>query len=142
VTFRSLDAASVASEIDAKGARTVVSQLYGDGTYSLVLDHIAAGEDEWVALAPRLAPGTDASTAEGLTIAMAEALPRNPAAVLTRIEFARGTLSSERVCGVPFIEGTPVDVPAYIRSAEAAVSAIRIPQLQAVKATCISALHG
>src|SRR5689334_574509 len=76
---------SVLRMIDARGARRTVRALDRDGEHTrvgAVLDRIASGDRRWLALVPRLAPGTDAGTAEGLRIAVAQALPRNPRAVL------------------------------------------------------------
>jgi len=72
------------------GPKRTFDELAGTGAdfddYEKILDGIASGDQRWIALGPRLQPGTDAGTSEALRIAVAEALPRNPAGVLRLIE--------------------------------------------------------
>lgn len=100
------------------------------------------GDARWIALAPRLAPGTDAGTSEGLGIALAHALPRNPRAVLAVLGVAGGpvSVSAGRVCGVPFIEDTVKDLTAYRRRAARAVRGVTDPSLVRARAACLSVL--
>ncbi|MGF6604836.1 hypothetical protein P3T23_009592 [Paraburkholderia sp. GAS448] len=137
-----LSPASVAGQIDRLGADQAVHQLVASGEYDRVLNHIQNGNGRWIALAPRLAPGTDAGTAEDLGIALAYALPENPEAVLSVIDGKDGpVIGVSRVCGVPFIEGTIGDVHAYTERAVAAVSRADRPDLAHVRLACLDALQ-
>ena len=135
-----LTPAGIAAEIDAHGADAVVALLSKTNDYDRVLGHIDTGDVAWVALAPKLAPGTDAGTAEALPIALAFALPRNAPAVLAVLDPGSSILGPESVCGVPFIEGTVKDIPGYVRRAKAAVAKVSDPKLQASKTACLAAL--
>jgi hypothetical protein len=134
-----LNPRAIAADIAAHGADAVVTRLFTHGDYDRVLDHIDKGEAEWVALAPKLAPGTDAGTAESLVIALAFALPKNPRAVLPLIT-GKDAFPVEDVCGAPFIEGTIGDIPAYVKKAKAAVSRVSDPKLAKAKAACLAQL--
>jgi len=130
----------IAADIQVQGAEAVVQRLFKHGDYDRVLGRIDSGASDWVALAPKLAPGTDAGTAEALPIALAFALPKNPAAVLAVLDPQSEILAPDSVCGVPFIEDTVKDIPGYIKRARAAVSKVADPGLQAMKTACLAAL--
>jgi opacity protein-like surface antigen len=129
----------IAADIAAHGADAVVSRLFRSGDYDRVLDRIDSGDAEWVALAPKLAPGTDAGTAEALIISLAFALPKNPQAVLALLS-GKASFAVEDVCGAPFIEGTVKDVPSYVRKTRAAVSRVTEARLASAKSACLAAL--
>jgi hypothetical protein len=129
----------IAADIAAHGAEAVVARLAKHGDYDRVLGHIDKGETEWVALAPKLAPGTDAGYAEALIISLALALPKNPQAVLALLS-GKNVFQVDDVCGAPFIEGTVKDVPAYVRKARAAVSRVMDPKFAGTKTVCLASL--
>ncbi len=126
---------AIAHDIDLHGARAVVQRLWRNGDYERLMDRIDAGDARFIALAPKLAPGTDAGTAEELPIALAFALPRNPRAVLAVLGPNRFPVAD--VCSAPFIEDTVKDIPAYIRRAQRAVSAVDDPKLATVRDACL-----
>ncbi len=130
---------AIAADIKAHGADAVVTRLFTSGDYDRVLDHIDKGEAEWLALAPKLAPGTDAGTAEALVIALAFALPRNPRSVLA-LTTGENAFPVEDVCGAPFIEGTIGDVGDYVKKAKAAVARVSDVKLAKAKAACLAQL--
>jgi hypothetical protein len=129
------------SDINAEGAVPVVQRLWTSGEYGHVLDQIAAGQQAWIAISPALASGADAAASEGLGIALAHALPRNPAAVLSVLDSQRRSLSPDRVCGLPFIEGDISDISAYRRDATAAVTKVTDAGLGVRRAACLAALQ-
>jgi len=144
-----LDPARIAADIQSQGAKVVVDRLWNAPTadrarptrWDVVIDEIWKGEPDWIALAPKLAPGTDAGTAESLGIGLAHALPVAPAAVLAAFESTSGdAVGIERVCSAPFIEDTVKDVPAYLRAARKAVQRVDSPALALAKAQCLTAL--
>jgi hypothetical protein len=132
-TIRAIEAA-----LARDGPRTTVRRLFDQGRWDDVSNHIARADPGWVALAGKLAPGTDAGTAEDLAISLAFALPRDAPAVLTVL--AAGAADVADVCGAPFIEGTVRDVPAYVRRATAAVARVTDGGLAATRAACLDAL--
>lgn len=132
--------AVIAKQINDEGAKATVNGM-SESEWDGVLKNIDSGNAAWVALVPKLAEGTDAGTSEDLGIGLAYALPKNAKAVLSAIDPSNGpVLGVGRVCSVPFIEGTIKSVPAYIRSAKAALSKVHDPALQDIKKACLSEL--
>jgi hypothetical protein len=129
----------VQASVTRHGAAATVTALFDQHRWDYVSDRIAAGDAAWLALAAKLAPGTDAGTAEELPIDLAFALPRNAAGVLAAIR--DGASDPDDVCSAPFIEDTVKDVPAYRRRAIAAVERVADPRLAAIKAACLAALR-
>jgi hypothetical protein len=124
------------------GPQVTVRRLVAEHRWEAVLDRMGSGEAAWIALAPQLAPGTDAGSAEGLGVALAAALPKDPAAVLRAIDPQDGVvLGAHRVCASPFIEPKPEFVAHYRREALAAVSGVREPKLRAVRDACLAVLR-
>ena len=96
------------------------------------------GDARWIALAPKLAPGSDAGSAEDLGISLAFSLPKNPGAVLAALDPADGhILGASRVCGMPFIEDTVKDRPAYKRRSIHALEEVSAPTLAQTKTACL-----
>ena len=128
-------------QIKSHGAKYIVDALSNQDRYEELLKHIDLGESDWVALAPELAPGTDAATAEELAISLALGLPKNPAAVLSALDPKMEPLAPERVCGVPFIEGTVKDIPGYIRRSQSALQRVQDVRLATRKTECLDGLN-
>lgn len=134
--------AALAAELASKGARDTVRRLWDSRQYEDVLARIGNGADAWVALAPKLAPGTDAASAEGLTIALATALPRNPASVLRATDASDGPTGTKRVCSAPFIEPTAAEIASYTAVAQAALTTVTESDLVSSREACAAALRG
>jgi hypothetical protein len=111
------------------------TSMFGD--YEGVLDGVASGDPRWLALVPKLAPGTDAGTAESLRIAVARALPKNAAGVLSLISHDQ---SWRDACSYPMIEPTPKETHAYFSAAVPAVRAVMSPRLHRARALCLAEL--
>lgn len=75
---RAMSAEEILDSIRILGADSVV-QLYYDDRLS---DSIQTGHPRWLAVAERIAPGTDASTGEALSEDVRDALPNAPGPVL------------------------------------------------------------
>lgn len=131
----------IGARIDRDGAAATVTRLAAKHKWHRVLANIGTGRAEWLALAPRLAAGTDASQSLALTIALADALPRKPAAVLAVAAAAKGPLAIERVCAAPYIEPIATDLAYYRTRARRAVEGVSAPPLQAAKRACLAALR-
>jgi hypothetical protein len=108
------------------------------GDYDKVLDGIASGAPRWLALVPKLQPGTDAGTAEALRIAVAKALPKNPSGVLSLITRQP---SWRDACTYPMIEPTNKEERAYFRVVLPAVRAVRSPALRRARSICLAELN-
>lgn len=135
---------TVGRMIDRFGPRETVNKLAHAGSkgsdfgeYDKVLDGVASGDARWLALVPKLEPGTDAGSAEALRIAVAEALPKNPADVLRLISREPSWLDA---CGYPMIEPTRREQRNYFRAAIPAVRAVRAPKLRRTRNLCLSEL--
>ncbi len=139
-------ATRVETSIRQHGAAATIARLWGKGgwpsQWDWVIDRMGDGNAGWIALAPKLAPGSDAGSSEDLGIALAFALPKNPRAVLAALDLGNGiVLGADRVCGAPFIEDTVKDIPAYRRRAIRAVKAVSNPHLKMAKTACLTALR-
>lgn len=127
----------VRAQVSASSATKAVQALDTAGKWGAVTDGIASGDPRWIELAPLLAPGSDASTAEGLTIALARALPKAPVAVLTVVGGqSDGPLNVALVCSAPFIEDTSAHQHSYKVQALRAVVGVRSPALLAAAEAC------
>lgn len=139
-----LTPAKVGQMLERYGAKRTVdilakagSDRRGLGDYDKVLSGIASGNARWLALVPRLEPGTDAATGETLTVAVAQALPKNPAGVLRLIATKPSWASA---CSYPMIEPTAKETRAYFRAAVPAVRSVHEPALQSARTRCLAAL--
>lgn len=144
ITSSTITPEAVERMIDKYGAKQTVKTLAnagdtrtGLGDYDKVLDGIASGDARWLALVPKLEPGTDAGTAEALRISVAQALPNNSAGVLGLISRQP---SWRDACSYPMIEPTHEEMLAYFKAAIPAVRSVRSPALQGVKNACLTEL--
>ena len=132
----------IAASIDQRGAKATIAVLAKADQWDQVADRMGSGDARWIALAPKLAPGSDAGSAEDLGIALAFSLPKNPQAVLAALDPANGhIIGVGRVCGMPFIEDTVKDRPAYRRLALRAVAGVSAPALSQRRAACLTELR-
>ena len=132
----------VRSRFRRDGPEATNRWLNETGQSDVILDHMDRGEAGWIALAPQMALNNGgAAITETLPIALALALPRNPAAVLKTIDPNNGrSFSVEDVCGEPFFEPTRSFLRGYKRRALAAVAGVHDPSLRLVRDACAAAL--
>jgi hypothetical protein len=114
----------VIQEIAKHGPKHAVRVMWDQERYDELLGNISAGKEEWIALAPKIVSGTDAGASEELGISLADALPKNPKAVLGILDQSKWTISSGRVCSIPFIEPEKDFYESYAKSALVAVKAV------------------
>lgn len=126
--------------IRAHGARQTVLSLEKRQLFDAVLDRIGAGSAPWIQLAPALAKGTDAGDSEGLVVALATALPKNPRAVLAVLNDGPVT-GVQAVCALPFIEPTHEEASAYLAQAIRAVTAVAPSSRVPKRTACLDALR-
>lgn len=135
-----LTPAQVSRDIRLHGAKSAVQKLDHSGRFDTVLNEIASGKTAWVRLAPALSEGTDAGNSMGLSVALAHALPANPAAVLAVLS-DDSVMQASVVCGLPFIEPTPQEVTSYLSKAIPAVTHVHESPHLSKRAACLSALQ-
>ena len=134
---------AVEQMIDKYGARHTIEKLTNSppkrefGDYDIVLSGVSSGDHRWLALVPKLKAGTDAATSLALVVSVAEALPRNPKAVLRLI---KADPSWRRACTYPMIEPTKAEERIYFSKAIPAVRLVRDPDVQSVKRACLADL--
>lgn len=109
--------------------------------FDFIFDKVASGDEKWImAFVQYVAPGTDASTATGVTVALAHALPNNPKAVLYLDDNTTGP-SLHRICTLPFIEPEYAFIEDYGKRALAALRQVDDPYLLDSRDVCIRRLQ-
>jgi hypothetical protein len=130
--------------IAAHGARATVQALavpdVGPNRWERVVRGIASGDPAWLALAEPLSSGTDAGTTDDFVIAMSDAVIANATATL-RLFQAWGGSSVQNFCMDNGFETPAVELRAFYGAAIASVEAVTAPELEAVKAACLTHLR-
>ena len=139
-----LPVGEVRSLITKNGARATVASLAQDeAQWDRVLLQIATGKRPWLDVAAEFAPFTDGFMSETLEMAIQEALPRNPEAVLGLV--ASGTFSLRGACGM-YGFGQIEDKRAIssllglVELRQQAVSKVSRPNLAEVRSGCLNEL--
>ncbi len=130
----------VNAQLARQDAKTVVTQLDTQNRFEELLDNVGDGGSDWIQLAAKLAPGADAGSAEGLSMSLAFALPKNAPAVIAVLNSTSPALDAKNVCDAPFIEDMVEDIPGYLKQAQAAVQKITDPAVEPQKADCLAQL--
>jgi hypothetical protein len=128
---------AVAHEIEVKGAKTVVDQLFnspGARVWERLLTQIEGGRSECVRLAKALRRGTDAVTGETLNVALSRALETNPSEVLALWD---DVYPLDKICQDSNIEPTPEQHRKFVSRARAGLVQVREPALVARKNACL-----
>ena len=123
-----------------KGAVQAVQWLTAKGgsLWQHAMEQVGAGNEEWLAVVPCLTFGADAGYATDITVALATALPVNPAGVL-RLEAAH--VSVKWACSFPFIEPEPAFTARYAAQTVGALEAITDAALQDDARICVQRLQ-
>ena len=125
--------------IDSDGGDRVIRELWAaHEPFEFVCAQIATGDPQWLQVASRLRPFSDAGASLSLDISIARALPKQPAAVLELIE---PPWRLEMVCGAPFIEPPPEEVQAYLDNAISVLSQPLPESLDAKRTACLNHLR-
>lgn len=136
-----LSATAVATDINTLGPKAAVGRLVAGDDWNRALEAIAAGGRDWISLAPQLARGVDTVQGDDLALALAQALPLAAGEVLAVVDLQRGpVLGVQRICGLPFLRDTVPDLPGYIASARAAVTAVPPLALAKARTQCLQQL--
>ena len=105
--------------------------------WDAVLRQVETGDDRWLAVARELSAGTDAGTSEGLQVALATALPKNPAGVL-RLAGTQPFLSLTNLCSAPFIEPQPAFFRRYLSSTRKALLRLKDAAIESRRLECLA----
>lgn len=129
-------------EIDEHGAKATIARLVAtqeEKDWDYVVEKIRRGKDEWLQVAAELASGSDAGTSSDLKIALAYALPRNPAGVLS-IADSQVFLSTSSLCGLPFIEAERSFIRKYVKKTKRALTQMKNADLEDKRQSCLNQL--
>lgn len=110
----------------------------GGALWQHAMKQVAAGNEEWLLVVPCLTFGADAGNATDITVALATALPVNPAGVL-RLEASH--VSLKMACSFPFIEPEPEFTARYAAQTVLALQAIVDTALQDDANICVQRLQ-
>jgi hypothetical protein len=128
-------AAELLERINRDGGDRVIRELWAaHEPFELMCAQISTGDPEWLKVASRLKPFSDAGSSLSLTVSMARALPRQPSAVLELIE---PPWRLEMVCGAPFIEPPIEEVRTYLANAISVLSQPLSEPLEEKRIACL-----
>lgn len=146
-----LSAIRLQSEIKKYGPRHVVQKLTATSwaPFDRVCRMVETGNRKWLKVAKLLKPGTDAGSAESLDFAVARALPKVPADVLSMVQGEEhnvtGGFGLADVCTVPFLEEEQQVVDRYLASAELALEKMkkdnRHRKLETLRRKCLERIR-
>ncbi|GBQ32407.1 hypothetical protein [Gluconacetobacter azotocaptans] len=134
---RTLTARTLARQIQQDGPQKVVQALTQNKEWPQTRRAVATGWQNWIDLMPDLMSATDPATTRSLQLALRQALPRNPRAVVAALDPKNGPVRGGRtICA-------PAGMPAtWHRRAIRAVEALHDIHLSDVGADCLDALNG
>jgi len=129
--------------IKSKGTDAALRSLYQDESRWLeLLRGIATGKTQWLAVATKLRPASDAGASEQLALAVGEALANRAGNVLS-IAVPGFTISS--VCSGPDVDDKRFDsyrlAMAAIEKRERRVRAVKNERLAAIRDRCLTELE-
>jgi hypothetical protein len=142
VQAQALTPADLLTEINRTGPKATIDRLNAssDGKdWDRVIDNVISGRNDWLQIAARLAPGSDAGSATDLEIALAYALPKNPSGVLSVID--GHSLQIDEICGVGFIEPEDAFLRAYLRKTKRALTQMKNVKLKDKRHACLKELN-
>lgn len=134
----------VRTMIERDGANATVRALNEGGSetapnrLAIAMQGIASGDQAWLDVVRLLRPGTDGETGEGLSMSLAEALPKNATGVLRTIA---GGEDAQSICEGQLSVNTPEAARAARQGAIPAVEAVNDPALQQAKTACLAVLR-
>jgi hypothetical protein len=135
-------ASEILSQIEQRGARAVVQELYeSHESWSALLKAISSGTPEWLEVAKKLKSGTDAGSTNMLEIAVFRALGQAPLDTLRLLASDASSWSS--VCSSNFLIDDPADQNALnlIDKTIAELQNIKDPSVITTRDDCIHGLY-
>lgn len=147
-----LPSAALLQEIKTHGARKVVERLRAEveipggvegfkqvatPLWNQAIEQIETGDPRWLEVAQALKSGTDAGSSMELQIAVSVALPKAPAEVLSMLGTDYRGFRLEEICSGILIEPPPGLQESLLQRSEAALLALRIPELEDKRRMCL-----
>ncbi|CNE49902.1 Uncharacterised protein [Yersinia nurmii] len=136
----SLNYQEVGYNIEARGAKAVVAELAKSGQLSAVENNIKLGDDNWIAMAPKLVEGGNQKFAQGVKSALSSALIYNPAAVLKAVGDSHSLALSD-VCTAPADATDSAAKISFKQRASRTLSTIRNSDMMTTRDSCIAELQ-
>ncbi|MFC5476032.1 hypothetical protein [Paraherbaspirillum soli] len=137
----SREAIRMISEIRTVGAAKVLARLHQSGTrhgWDWVVEQAATGNQEWLTVIYHLRDATDAGDTQALNVALAYALPKNPAGVL---KLLGSDFPVEKICRTPFSEPDAVTLKQYVDKAQQALRGETSEKLLFNRDKCLAQLN-
>jgi hypothetical protein len=131
----------IVADVDRDGPKAVVDRLYRDHQWEALLARVDRGSHEWLVVAEKVYPGTDAATREGLNISLALALPRNAGDVLAMLGTDAGLPRFEDICSVPFVEPDEQTVARHRAQVRAALGRVISKALSESRGRCLAVIN-
>ncbi len=135
----SLNYQEVGYNIEVRGARAVVVELAKAGQLPAVENNIKLGDDNWIAMASKLADGGNASFTAGIKSALSSALIYNPAAVLKAVSNSK-TLTLSEICTAPADAKDSAAKASFQQRATHTLSTIRNSDMMSQRDSCLAEL--
>jgi hypothetical protein len=131
-------AREVLSQINARGPRAVLDDLWGRPGWDDLLTKVETGQEGWLKVATAIRPATDAGASEMLTLAVAAALYRNPRSTL---KLGAPAFGVEAICGALDDEWeTKQSAIAHLNGRIGAVNTISDQDITAIRDECLKHL--
>lgn len=134
---------AITKYVEDNGAKAAVQKLIAGKRprqWESVLKKIKTGDSSWLAVAKKLADGTDAGTSEALLVALAIALPKNPSGVL-QLADTQDFLSLKEICGAPFIEPESAYLRRYLVATKRSLSNLKDAKLEQQRTRCLAEIN-
>ena len=139
------EAQAILADIQRRGAKTVLDQLYGrEARWRPVVEGVASGQARWLEVASALKPAArrNLAVSQELTVALSRALEKAPANVLGVLDEA---FDADDVCSLNTIEdslGTDFHAAlASVERRERAVARVSDPALAERREACLEFLR-
>jgi len=127
-------ASTLLGEIESNGPRTVLKRIWADAPeFDAVCAAIESANPDWLEVARRLRPVSDAAASLSLNYSVARALPVAPQQVLGLV--GRG-FTIEDICTSPFIEPEAGVAEQYEQRTLQALAQVKDPKLSSIAKRC------
>ena len=137
-------AASIMADIERHGPARELSQLTheageaaGESQYDTVLAKVQQGQSDWLAVAARIYPATDAGNREMLLTGLSEAIQNNPAGVMRLVDTV---FRIDDICANRLIEPSSAESESFLKKTRAALRTLQDGRLRARRDACLRLL--
>jgi hypothetical protein len=129
--------------IEEKGARAVIDQAWSSGFWDrVILPGVESGTVAWLRVASLLRMEVDAGSAETLSWALVEALPKNPYRVLpVMMQDKHNGWTADQACFInPDVAEPKGGLNNYLQRLDRALYLPKSQELKALRAGCLSGI--